>query len=122
MIVYTAGDSNRRLNTVDGYIPKKNGHARDLLAALVEYPNGEWIPSRKIMMMGIGCYGNVIGDLRDLGWSIVCRQEHKRSKGKNVVKSAYALYRKVHYECLLYVQPRDCGHKMGDNHWAPFRR
>lgn len=116
---YTGGDSTRRLNTREGYFPQKDTAADDLLAVLLL---NHWVPLPKIMRLGIGCYGNVIGELRDLGWSIICRKSTIKKHGRNVIRSEYGLYRHVFEEASGKVQPRECGHKITDPKWENFRR
>ena len=118
--LYTGGDSHRKLNTSAGQLPKENTAASDLLELLV---NNHWVPLAKIIRLGIGCYGNVIGDLRDLGWSIINRRSiFKNRKGRTVVRTEYGLYQHVIAEAGHAVRPLDCGHKITDPKWETFRR
>lgn len=118
--VYTGGDSHRKLNMSAGGLPKPNTAAADLLELLRD---NHWVPLSKIMRLGICCYGNVIGELRDLGWSIINRRSAgKNRKGRMVVRTEYGLYQNVISEAGHSVRPLDCGHKITDPKWENFRR
>ena len=71
----SAGDVGRKPSSRPGFFPKPNTQAADLLAALINVSRQKdgWLTLPGILRLGIAKYATVITELRDLGWTIVCR-------------------------------------------------
>lgn len=92
---FSAGDVDRKPSSRPGFFPKPNTQAADLLAALINVSRQKdgWLTLPGILRLGIAKYATVITELRDLGWTIVCRGSwtHNKRTGRPMFATAYRI-------------------------------
>ena len=100
---YSFGDTHRKLphfpGSARGRLAKEGTQAHDLFLALQKKSFTEetdahddmWLSLPSIIRLGIAKYGTVITDLRNMGYTILCRTKLVRKRGKMIRVSEFAM-------------------------------